>query len=164
MNEEQLFLDNEGLVYDFLKKKFINFNERDDILQHLRIGLLYAIRTYKPDLGFKLSTYAWRCISNEYKRYHEQKNMAKRKANNDTDSLNALAFREDEETEFVNTLKSDANTEDEAILNITIDQLTESEQQWLITFQNRQYGELCEGISRQAVSKRRKKLIQKIVG
>lgn len=64
--EEEIIKNNEGLVYDVAKnfsyKKFSNF--MDDIVSEGRLGLLQAIRTFKPDRGAVFSTYAVICIRN----------------------------------------------------------------------------------------------------
>lgn len=58
---DEIFLENENLVFYTLKnyKKDDNY---EDLLQEGRIGLLYAIDNYNPQLGYTFSTYACKCI------------------------------------------------------------------------------------------------------
>lgn len=72
MTPEQLRLveDNIPLVGYIVGKHYRNapqLGEFDDIIQIGSIGLCKAAETYRPDKGFKFSTYAGRCIRNEIK-------------------------------------------------------------------------------------------------
>lgn len=72
MTPEQLRLveDNIPLVGYIVGKNYRNapqLGEFDDIIQIGSIGLCKAAETYRPDKGFKFSTYAGRCIRNEIK-------------------------------------------------------------------------------------------------
>ena len=71
--EEQLILDNTGLVVS-LAKKFCpkNENDYDEYVQAGRIGLWKAIRKYDPSRG-ALSTIAWYYIRWEIIRFIESK-------------------------------------------------------------------------------------------
>ena len=61
-NEEELLTENYGLIKHVLFKLNI-FS--DDCEQQGAIGLLKAIRTYKPEMNFTFATYASKCIQNE---------------------------------------------------------------------------------------------------
>lgn len=79
MSENELMIKHERLVYLVAHKYFGGRASDEDILQIGRLGLLAAIRSYKPDINMKLSTYATRCIYNEIATYLITINRAKRK-------------------------------------------------------------------------------------
>lgn len=65
-NERRLVEDNLGLVaaqaHTFKNK---GYNELDDLISIGSIGIIKAARSFKPELGFKFSTYATICIRRE---------------------------------------------------------------------------------------------------
>jgi RNA polymerase sigma factor (sigma-70 family) len=64
MTPEELFLANEKLVYQALKKYYPKIYFDEDLQQIARIGLWKACQTYNQDLSM-FSTYAMHCIYNE---------------------------------------------------------------------------------------------------
>lgn len=64
MTAEELYLDNEPLVYHVLKKLFPNKQFDEDLQQVGKLGLWKACSTYDKDTS-KFSTYACNCIRNE---------------------------------------------------------------------------------------------------
>lgn len=60
--QEQLILENMPLV-TYIVKKYFYYNE--DYVSIGTIGLVKAVKTYDNTKGYKLSTYASRCIYNE---------------------------------------------------------------------------------------------------
>ena len=67
----ELFLANEQLVPWTIWRYFgskIPKDEREDYISVGRIGLVQAVKTYKPESGVKFSTYATRCIKNQIAR------------------------------------------------------------------------------------------------
>lgn len=65
----QLIEHNLRLVAHIVKK-YSNFqNESEDLISIGTIGLIKAVKTFKPDKNIKLGTYASRCIENEILMY-----------------------------------------------------------------------------------------------
>jgi RNA polymerase sigma factor (sigma-70 family) len=163
MDEEQLFLANEKLIWLYIKGKKFPIQEKEDILQHIRIGLLKAIRSYKPETGYALSTLAMRCMDNEYKQYMRKKNAAGRKGT-------ALSLHDkvdgDSETEFMDSLIAPGNIEDDVILDHMLSKLTDKERNLLMLFRDKNREEIAKELGCQGsnVSKLKKRLINKIVG
>lgn len=81
MEREPAFEDHLGLVRKLAHTLHQNslprgFFDYEDVFQEGCIGLLKAIRSYKPDKEIKFSTYAGKCITNEilmYLRRHGSK-------------------------------------------------------------------------------------------
>lgn len=75
---EVLFERNIGLAYHFARPWRQSFPDWlwEDVLAEARLGLWKACRTYDPERGVALSTYAKRCIDNQlrmfYNAYHKQ--------------------------------------------------------------------------------------------
>lgn len=70
MERQPTFEDNLGLVRKLANTLYQNalprgYFDYEDIFQEGCIGLLKAVRSFKPDKGIKFSTYAGRCITNE---------------------------------------------------------------------------------------------------
>lgn len=59
-----LVAHNMALVVHIAKKYACANMEMEDLVQIGAIGLLKAIDTFKPDSGYRLSTYAGRCVAN----------------------------------------------------------------------------------------------------
>lgn len=57
------------LVAHILKKYYAQESDQEDLISIGTIGLIKAIRTYRPDKNIKLATYASRCIENEILMY-----------------------------------------------------------------------------------------------
>lgn len=78
LSPEALFERNIGLAYHFARQWRQSFPEWlwEDVLAEAMVGLWKACRTYDPERGVALSTYAKRCIDNElsmfYKAYRKQ--------------------------------------------------------------------------------------------
>ena len=53
------------LVAHIVKKYYAVSGEQEDLISIGTIGLIKAVRTYKPAKNIKLATYASRCIENE---------------------------------------------------------------------------------------------------
>ena len=52
------------LVAHIMKKYYTQESDQEDLISIGTIGLIKAIRTYRPDKNIKLATYASRCIEN----------------------------------------------------------------------------------------------------
>lgn len=66
MTPEELYFENEGLVYHVLHRKFHMSRLDDDFQQIARLGLWKACLSYDETKG-KFSTYAVPCIANQIK-------------------------------------------------------------------------------------------------
>ena len=62
--EEKLVKHNLRLVA-FIAKKYKNYGDQEELISVGSLGLLKAVRTFKPKTGNNFSTYASRCIENE---------------------------------------------------------------------------------------------------
>lgn len=52
-----------------IAKKYVNAEDNEELISVGTIGLIKAVSTYKGDKGYKLGTYAARCIENEILMY-----------------------------------------------------------------------------------------------
>lgn len=78
MTPESLYLANEKLVYQALKKYYPKIYFDEDLQQIARIGLWKACQTYDQDLSM-FSTYAMCCIYNELNTHFRYNANPKRK-------------------------------------------------------------------------------------
>ena len=63
---QQLLVEHNLRLVAHLVKKFENTGEDpEDLIDIGAIGLIKAVRTFDPDKGVRLATYAARCIENE---------------------------------------------------------------------------------------------------
>ena len=62
--QRQLVADNHNLIYGFMKKSNLQSEEWYGIIA---IGLIKAAMNYSADSGAQFSTYAYRCMHNEYR-------------------------------------------------------------------------------------------------
>lgn len=70
MDENVMFEQNVGLVKHIIKVKYKSTGQDyDDLYQEGCLGLLHAIRNFKPEYGYKFSTYAGICISGKINHY-----------------------------------------------------------------------------------------------
>lgn len=64
-SEQDLFLDNVGLIVRHAIKKYVNpVVDYDDFFQAGSIALLRAIRSFDKSRGVKFGTYAWKIVQN----------------------------------------------------------------------------------------------------
>lgn len=68
-------------------RRMVPWMEEDDLFQFSSIGMLKAIRTFKPEMGYKFSTYAGRCMFYEILREVNNMKRAVRKINIETVSI-----------------------------------------------------------------------------
>lgn len=68
---EKNFLENEKLVYGVMRRKYrwVRENEREDVEQAGRLGLMKATKNFRTEKGVAFSTYAERCIENAINQY-----------------------------------------------------------------------------------------------
>ena len=69
MTPEELYEENQSLVWFTLKKYFPSLKVDEDILQVCRIGLWQACAEYYPEKGAKFSTFAVKGIFMAVRRY-----------------------------------------------------------------------------------------------
>lgn len=62
--EHLLIEHNLRLVAHIIKKYYSSYGEQEDLISIGTIGLIKAVKTFKPDKGTRLATYAARCIEN----------------------------------------------------------------------------------------------------
>lgn len=67
--EHLLIEHNLRLVAHIIKKYYSSYSEQEDLISIGTIGLIKAVKTFKPDKGTRLATYAARCIENEIRMY-----------------------------------------------------------------------------------------------
>ena len=70
---EQIYLDNERLVYKFATKYYLSKDE--DMLQSLKLAMYRAIISYDSSKGYTLSTYIYKVLYNEYCYHFRDKNL-----------------------------------------------------------------------------------------
>ena len=70
---EQIYLDNELLVYKFATKYYLLKDE--DMLQSLKLAMYRAIISYDSSKGYTLSTYIYKVLYNEYCYHFRDKNL-----------------------------------------------------------------------------------------
>jgi RNA polymerase sigma factor (sigma-70 family) len=106
--EEQMILDNLGLIYISIKELCLSWETEDewqDFYDSGLIGLINGVKTYDNNKGFKISTFLSCCIKNEIKHHLKIKTAKKRfNENGKTVSLNVLTG-EDENTELAEYIK-----------------------------------------------------------
>lgn len=66
---QALIEHNLRLVAHIIKKYYSNYNEQEDLISIGTIGLIKGIKSFDPDKGTKLATYAAKCIENEILMY-----------------------------------------------------------------------------------------------
>lgn len=120
------FLENEGLVYDVIRKKFgrVRGEEMKDIEQAGRIGLMKAEKNFfGGENGAKFSTYAEKCIENEIRAYYRREKIRERRA---TESLGAVIGRlESDDVTWEDVL------EDESL---RVEEILKRKETWLIVY------------------------------
>src|SRR5574344_1719611 len=77
---EQIYLDNEHLVYKFATKYYLLKNE--DTMQSLKMAMYRAIKSYDKSKGYALSTYIYKVLYNEYCYHFRDKNLKIKYASN----------------------------------------------------------------------------------
>lgn len=91
MDENVMFEQNVGLVKYIIKVKYKSTGQDyDDLYQEGCLGLLHAIRNFKPEYGYKFATYAVGCISGNINRYLRDKHYS---TMNTPRHLRALYFK-----------------------------------------------------------------------
>lgn len=99
-----------------IKYKNYKYKNQDEFQEYFdagEIGLLRGIRTYNPSMGYKISTYLYRCICNEIRNSVSTCNRLKRKnAFGETISLNMIIENVNGDMcELIDLIPSDVNIE-----------------------------------------------------
>lgn len=113
MNEEELFINNRGLIFLAIKNMHLYWKTNDEFQDYIDAGtdgLLIGIRTYDKTKGTKESTYYYACIKNEINKMLIKKNLKRYKGQ--TISLNLLA-NEIDDTELIDLIPGDIDIEKE---------------------------------------------------
>lgn len=82
--QDELVLNNQGLVGHILKSYKIDSSEHDDVYDEGMIGLIKAAAKFDPTKDIKFATFAGRCIINEINMYFRKKKR----------SVKAISFEE----------------------------------------------------------------------
>ena len=116
---DELFLENQKLIYFVIKKMGIKYNLQEcyDVGE---IALIQATKTFDGNKGFKFSSYAIRCIRNEICNYLQYSNRKRRKSNLKDISLDTDIS---ENTTLVDTIDSGIDIENDTIEKEKIDLL-----------------------------------------
>lgn len=113
-DEEKLVTDNMNLAYRIAwayNRKFSNSIEFDDIKSLCLLGLTKAAKTFKAELGYTFSTYAYRVMQNEILCYFRN--------NKDIPTVSLSETIEDElELKDIIAAETDVFEEVEKLLNI----------------------------------------------
>lgn len=117
MQNAELVEQNLGLVW-YIAKQLYNVAtpresfELNDMFQEGCIGLLKAVKTYKPEKGVKFSTYAGRCIKNEILMHFRKEGRKRTYISVDTPMQ---VSEENERLTYKDVIKSSSNVESEVL-------------------------------------------------
>lgn len=114
MDKEKLFYDNINLAYEF-SKKYQEYYGKEDAIQISLMGFWVACKTFNPDKGIKLSTYAYKVMSNRFFLI----NRNSKKIVTDTVSLDRN-IKEDGDDDFSSLISDDKDYEEICINNICL--------------------------------------------
>ena len=81
---EDLIVENDRLIYSIIKN-YKNYCDVEDLKQVAVIGLINANKNYNPSFGVKFSTYAYKYILGEIRKY--AKDYSAIKVNNETNLI-----------------------------------------------------------------------------
>jgi len=76
--ENELIKEHQKLVYHTIKKYYPKYKDNEDFSQVGLIGLLGAIRSYDENKNIRFSTYAIKCIRNQFNQFIRDSNCNKR--------------------------------------------------------------------------------------
>lgn len=99
---ETLVTENINLVYSVLHRHYKSFANDEDLIQQGMIGLIYAAKKYDESKGIAFSTFATKCILNEFR-----KEFVRRLSQQKTASLDG-----DDEVSLYNILSTTRDMED----------------------------------------------------
>ncbi len=115
MDREKLFHDNIKLAYQF-SKKYQGYYGREDAIQISLMGFWIACKTFDPSKGIKLSSYAYKVMSNQFFVI----NRKSKKEVVETVSLDNI-IGDNFNSELINTISDGIDYEDMYLNNIILD-------------------------------------------
>lgn len=90
----QIALNNKNLIYPVINRFYIaGINDYEELEQDAFIVLLKAVEDFNPDLGYKFSTYANKCLLKIIRRkldYNKNISLDQPTKNNDDENINLL--------------------------------------------------------------------------
>lgn len=100
-NGDNLALENlikryQGLMYYICDKYFLKDGEKEDLLQEAAIGLIEAVKAFKPESGKKFKNFAILCITREIDSCVKRSNRKKHQILNEAVPIYAYAENEDD--------------------------------------------------------------------
>lgn len=165
------------LVAHIMKKYYAQESDQEDLISIGTIGLIKAIRTYRPDKNIKLATYASRCIENEILMYFRSKRKSSQdvslsdyiETGNDGTALSLMdvVCEEDDLLEQLDTRESTRQLYQE------VEQVLTEQERQVIIYRYGLYGRPAQrqrevakslGISRSYVSRIEKRALEKLRG
>ena len=127
---EKLVKENTGLIWCIVKKYYGSGYDLEDLFQIGNIGFIKAAKRFKPEYGFRLSTFAVPYISGEIKKFIRDDRMIKvsRSMKKDLkisiESINEV-FADNGKEEKVERIVSKADEQNRIIDKIVIDELVD---------------------------------------
>ncbi|NLT94293.1 MAG: sigma-70 family RNA polymerase sigma factor [Clostridia bacterium] len=93
---EQLIELYQGLLYFLCDKYYLRDGDREDLLQEAAIGLIEAVRAFKPNSGRKFKNFAILCITRELDSCIKRSNRKKHQILNSAIPIFSFAENDDE--------------------------------------------------------------------
>ena len=116
MNEEELILNNEKLIYLVLGDIGL-YDKREKYYDVGLMALVKAAKSFDKSKGYKFTTYASTIIANDICKCITHELRYKRKADLNSISLEGLIYESNKEVTLLDVLCSDADVEEEVIKN-----------------------------------------------
>lgn len=120
MDREKLFYDNINLAYEF-SKKYQEYYGKEDAIQISLMAFWIACKTFDPNRGIKLSTYAYKVMSNKFFLINRN---SKKTVDIDTVSLDKC-IKEDESDSYLSMISDSRNYEEICLNNICLNETIE---------------------------------------
>lgn len=157
------------MAIHLIEKYKINNRVREEAFGYMMIGLIKAIRTFKPEKGYAFATYGTRCMINEYFMFTRQDSkhlIPSIEEPLSTDMNGNSLFLKDILPTSENGYKKFEFNEDIKVIKKIIDGLNETEKKVIkmIFFHNKKQREVSEelNISQSYVSRLEKRALEKI--
>lgn len=104
---EKMYMDNEKLAYKFGSS--YRLLQNDDLMQCIKMALWKAVKTFDKSKNYAFSTYAYRCMYNEYMYSFRDKNLKIPYTTNvvkdiNGDEVSIFEFIEDDKNEDIAVL------------------------------------------------------------
>ena len=141
MTENELFVQNQKLIWHCIQKHFPNQVLNEDLFQECSIGLLKAIRSF-DETKSSFSTYAYTCIHNSAKMYFRRNNKYWLNESN----MSSLLL-EDDYLNYIPDLKAGiADAECNVIKDMILDSATSEQNRYILS-------RILDGYTQSQVSK-----------